>query len=273
MIAAVCRGRHRMADPTPWVFDDPYALSLVGPSWTKIQDALDSAINELALCQMRAGMVGRSRYAEDRLDQQPFSQFVILGAGLDSFAWRRPDILGRLRIFEVDHPATQAWKQERATALALPEAENHVLTSIDFDRETLREGLTHAGFEWSGPAFFSWLGVTQYLTTDAIRSTLQIIASCAPGSEIVFTYVVTPPFLDDVGADFLEAITAVATRSGEPWRTYLSPSEAEALVECEGGLLVSEHLSRDDLHERYFTRRPDNLMPYTVLRYIAATVP
>ena len=272
MITAVSRGQHRMADTRPWIMDDPYALSLVGPAWTTIQDTLSTALREPALRQMRAGTVARSRYAEDRLFHGDFSQLVILGAGLDSFAWRRPDALGSLRVFEVDHPATQAWKLERAEALALPVATNHVFAPVELDRETLRVGLSNAGFDWSEPTFFSWLGVTQYLAMEAIRSTLRVVASCPPGSEIVFTYVVTPPFLDGLGLEFIEAISQMADGCGQPRQTRLSPPDARALVERESGLTVSEHLGRDELHKRYFANRQDDLTPYSVLRFIAAMV-
>jgi methyltransferase (TIGR00027 family) len=274
MMAAVARGGHRLTDPHPWILDDPFALSLVGPAWQEILAKLSALFPEPVRRRATAGMVVRSRYAEDRLVQGQFSQYVILGAGLDSFAWRRPDVLGSLRLFEVDHPATQAWKHERAAALALPTSEHHVFAPIDFESETLRDGLDGAGFDWSQPSLFSWLGVTQYLTKTAVLGTLRTVASCAPGSEIVFSYVPTSAFLDQVGQEFIEKITRAAVEAGEPFQTFLSPTDAEVLVgqEC-GGLKVSDHPTRDELHNRYFTGRSDGLTPHTAECLIAAVVP
>jgi O-methyltransferase involved in polyketide biosynthesis len=106
---AVARGAHRSCDQPPWVLDDPFALQLAGPRWAEIQSASEAAFPETALRQSRASVVARSRYAEDRLVSGGYRQYVILGAGLDSFAWRRAGLIGWLRLFEVDHPASQAW--------------------------------------------------------------------------------------------------------------------------------------------------------------------
>ena len=272
MMSATCRGAHRLHDAAPWVFDDPFALSLVGPAWPEILGAMATRFSEPMLRQATASMVNRSRYAEDRLLAGAFAQYVILGAGLDSFAWRRPDVLRALRVYEVDHPATQAWKRERAEALALPTSDEHVFAPVDFESETLRHGLDAAGFDWSRPTLFSWLGVTQYLTTDAIRATLRTVAGSAPGSEIVFTYVPPPPFLDELGLEFIEVVSNVAGERGEPFRTFLSPADARTLVEEHGDLEIREDLSRDDLHGRYFSDRSDGLTPYTAQRFVAAAV-
>ena len=123
------------------------------------------------------------------------TQYVMLGAGLDSFAWRRPDLLGQLRVFEVDHPASQAWKLQRVDDLGLPTHEHHVFVAVDFEVQSLRDGLDAAGFDWSQPTMFSWLGVIVYLTMDAVESTLRTVAECRSGSEVVFEYVLTEEFV------------------------------------------------------------------------------
>lgn len=271
MLSAIGRGRHRLVDPPPWVLDDPFALPLVGPAWLEINAASSVALREPLLDGVRAFLVGRSRYAEDRLAAGDFTQYVILGAGLDSFAWRRPDLLHSLRVFEIDHPSMQAWKLERAAVLALPTNDKHILAPVDFETETLRDGLGGVGFDWSQPTLFSWLGVTMYLTSDAIKDTLATVASCVAGSEIVLSYPPTLPFLDDLGKEFLEVLKRTAAGAGEPILTALRPTDAVAMLEgC--GLQVAEELSRDDLHERYFAGRTDNLTPHTVERLIAAVV-
>jgi methyltransferase (TIGR00027 family) len=272
MMAAIGRGQHRLRDPSPWVFDDPFALLLVGPAWPQIYAGITAVVREAVVREAIGFMVGRSRYAEDRLAAGRFTQYVILGAGLDSFAWRRPDVLRRLRVFEVDHPATQAWKQERLAVLALPSSERHTFTPVDFETETLPEGLDATGFDWAQRTLFSWLGVTPYLTVDAIEATLRTVASCAPGSEIVMTYTPSRPFLDDIGCEFQDTAGRLTADAGEPLLTFLSPSEAEAVIEgCR--LKVAEHPANDELYDRYFAARPDDLRPYTFERVLVAVAP
>ena len=122
-----------------------------------------------------------------------FTQYVILGAGLDSFAWRRPGALTRLTVYEIDHPATQAWKRQRAEVVALPRSDRHAFAPIDFETQTLGEGLQAARIDWAAPTLFAWLGVAPYLTADAITATLETIATAGPGSELVLTYATSGP--------------------------------------------------------------------------------
>ena len=173
---AVARGEHRLLDSAPWILDDPFALMLVGPEWRQIYDARAALHHGRVWRDARAWVVARSRYAEDRLEERPFTQYVILGAGLDSFSWRRPDLLHTLRVFEVDHPATQTWKRERIATLALPISDHHVFAPVDFETESVRDGLDAAGFDWSVPTMFSWLGVTAYLEVHAIETMLRNVA-------------------------------------------------------------------------------------------------
>jgi methyltransferase (TIGR00027 family) len=271
MMVAVSRDDHRSYDAPPWILDDPYARDLVGPSWRDIRVSCQATFREPVRRQVRASLVARSRYAEDRLVAGPYRQYVILGAGLDSFAWRHPDLLGALRLFEIDHPATQTWKRARIDDLGLAVHDEHVFAPIDFETGTLRSGLDRAGFDWSQPAFFSWLGVTVYLTTEAIEATLHTVADCGPGSEIVLSYDATASFRDDLGREMMEAESNLLASVGEPYSTLFSPTHAEALVEhC--GLEVAEHLTPDVLHDRYFLDRSDGLRPSTAERLIAARV-
>src|SRR5262245_18517058 len=183
----------------------------------------------------------RARLAEDVVQRAVAvgtPQYAILGAGLDSFAWRRPDLLGRLRVFEVDHPATQAWKRERAAAVGLPTSEHHVFVPVDFENQPLGDCLDAAGFDRSRPALFSWVGTTMYLTIDAIESTLSIVACCAPGSEIVMGYNVSPDHCDDFGREYLAAFAPVAARIGESLASSFPPESVEALI-ARCGLAVA----------------------------------
>lgn len=147
MFTAILRGQHRQTHAQPWVFDDPYALSLVGPGWPGINAQLLALFGETIFEELIGMMCCRARYVKERLTAGRFTQFVILGAGLDSFAWRRPDLLKSLRVFEVDHPASQEWKRERVRTLALPLSDRHVFAPIDFETTTLREGLDAVGFD------------------------------------------------------------------------------------------------------------------------------
>jgi methyltransferase (TIGR00027 family) len=269
---AVARGEHRLLDAAPWVLDDSFALMLVGPEWRQIYDARAALHEERVRRDARAWVVARSRYAEDRLDERRFSQYVILGAGLDSFAWRRPDLLHALRVFEVDHPATQAWKRERIAMLALPISDHHVFAPVDFETESIGAGLEAAGFDWSEPTIFSWLGVTAYLEVHAIETMLRNVALATPASEIVLTYCPPESHLDEFSREFRRTILRVAADAGEPLKTILAPADANALVErC--GLHVADHPDHDDIHQRYFATRTDGLTPHNHERLITATVP
>ena len=135
MLAAVARGLLRMEATTPWVLDDAFALLLVGPLWHELREGLFSLFPRQVIREIVAAVCTRSRYAEDRLATGAFAQYVILGAGLDSFAWRRPDLLRSLKVFEIDHPASQAWKLERVRDLALPLSDSQVFVPVDFEAE------------------------------------------------------------------------------------------------------------------------------------------
>ncbi|MGQ0620751.1 MAG: class I SAM-dependent methyltransferase [Panacagrimonas sp.] len=271
MFTAILRGQHRQLHAPPWVFDDPYALPLVGPGWPQIHAQLLALFGETIFEELIGTMCCRARYVEERLAAGHYTQFVILGAGLDSFAWRRPDLLHALRVFEIDHPASQAVKRERVQTLALPLSDRHIFTPIDFETTSLREGLDAVGFDASQCTFYSCLGVLIYLTTDAIQTLLRTVAAGAAGSEIVATYGVTPAFLDGNGKKFWDIFASVAAESGEGAQSSFAPAEMQALVEgC--GLQVAEDLSRDAQHERYFAGRSDGLTPNTVERLIAAVV-
>lgn len=269
MSAAVARGAHRLWDQPPWIFDDPFALILVGPGWEAIAAASRAAAREPVVRQGQAGVLVRSRYAEDRLAHGGHTQYVILGAGLDSFAWRHPHLRSSLTVFEVDHPATQAWKRERAASLGLPTTEGHIFAPIDFETQTLRDGLDAAGFDWARPTLFSWVGTTMYLTTASIESTLRALATSRAGSEIVMSYNPAPEFLDDIGREFLGATSPRVAAMGEPLLTFFAPTEMEALL-THCGLTVAEHPTSDDLSDRYCSGRTDGLRPYTTERLISA---
>src|SRR5215469_5651406 len=230
MLAAVARGRLRLEETPPWVLDDAFALVLVGPVWQELRERLASLLPGQVIRETSAAVCTRSRYAEDRLAAGAFTQYVILGAGLDSFAWRRPDLLRSLRVFEIDHPASQAWKLERARALALPLSDSQVFVPVDFEAESLQDALHAAGFDWGQPALFSWTGVAPYLTAEAIESTLRTIAETAADSQVVFSYLAEESVLDDVGKEFVRTYAPLAASLGEPLQPGWPVTEIERLI-------------------------------------------
>ena len=273
MMAAMSRGIHRLEVAPPWVFDDPLALIMVGPEWTTIRTEMAALFGEDLLRTSAAMLLVRSAFAEGRLDAGHFDQYVLLGAGLDAFAWRRPDRLsGGLRLFEVDHPDSQAWKRGRIEQLGLPLHPNHVFAPVDFEVETFAAGLDRVGFDWSAPTLFSWLGVVPYLTVDAVAATLQALAKAAPGSEVVLSYCVPRPEMCATGLRFHDVLMGLLDRVGEPFHTLLGAKEVEALVErC--GLTVVEHPQRDEVSARHFAGRTDGLDAIVFEQSLAARVP
>ncbi len=271
MFAAVSRGLFRMEATPPWVLDDALALVLVGPVWQELHDQLNPLFPGQVARESRAAVCARSRYAEDRLAAGAFTQYVILGAGLDSFAWRRPDLLRSVRVFEVDHPASQAWKLERVGDLALPLSDSQVFVPVDFEAEPLRDALRTAGFDWGQPALFSWTGVAPYLTAQAIESTLRTTAGAARGSEVVFSYRAEESVLDGVGREFIRIYAPLAASVGEPLQPGWPVIEIERLI-SRCGLKVVDHPARADLEQQYFADRTDGLRPYNVETLVTARV-
>ncbi|MVU83844.1 SAM-dependent methyltransferase [Nocardia sp. ET3-3] len=271
MFAAISRGLFRLETAAPWVLDDVLALVLVGPGWRELRERYDPMFPESVRLEARAAVCTRSRYAEDRLGAGGFGQYVILGAGLDSFAWRRPDLVGSVTVFEVDHPASQGWKLERVRELGLPVSESQVFVPVDFEAEPVRDALGAAGFDWGEPAMFCWTGVAPYLTAQAIESTLRMVAAAAPGSEVVFSYLAEDAALDDAGAEYARIYTPIAASVGEPLQPGWPVSEIEKLVSRCGPKVV-DHPTRADLQQRYFADRTDGLRPYTFETLVAARV-
>ena len=184
--AAFLRAAHLTEDGNPKIFQDTLAHALVGHELaTRLENVLQQSWPPEILPVARVTMVTRARYTEDRMLQRAHAgvdQYVILGAGLDTFGYRRPDLLGALRVFEVDHPMVQSWKRERWHAVGINEPVGVQFVPVDFERESLQEGLARMGFRVEAPAFVSWLGVTQYLTPAAIQSTLDLLGSFARGA-------------------------------------------------------------------------------------------
>jgi methyltransferase (TIGR00027 family) len=258
---AMLRAAHQILDD-PRVFDDPIALRIVGEqSSSGISSAPDQYRTPIAT-YLRAFLVARSKYAEDSLAEaikRGVRQYVILGAGLDTFAYRNPYPSGTLRVFEVDHPCTQAWKRERLDAEHISMPQSLCFVPVDFEKEALEGQLLKAGVRTDEPSFFSWLGVTMYLPADAVMATMRSIAlSAARGSEIVFDYALSPSALGPGDLSDYRAMAARVAALGEPWRSAFDPDLLSADLRAMG-LTPAEDLGPDELNARFFKERTDAL--------------
>lgn len=257
----VIRASHFLHGERPLVFEDPVAFELLGP------DGRERSIRERTMgLSGGAGVVlGRARYTEDLLEEalgrSGVDQYVLLGAGMDTFAMRRQDLMGAMRVYEIDRPETQAWKRERLAQLVgeLPPALEFI--PIDFELETIAEALSRSSYRGNRPAFFSWLGVLPYLTEETILRTLESIAAVsAAGSEIVFDYRVANEFMDPRDVPLAQAGDQGTAQGGEPKRSFLNPLKFPQDV-CALGYDLIENLSAKQLGERYFAGRSDGLYP------------
>ena len=284
--AAMVRAAHLLWDAPPKIFEDTLSLQLSG---CESEAALRAQFDRLdAQLAPRVGpdfskslrrhfgpsIVARSRYLEDELEQavkRGVSQYVILGAGLDSFAYRRKDLAKIVRVFEVDHPATQAWKRDRLHDLAIELPPNLSLVPVDFEKQSLINGLRQSGYQTDAPGLFSWLGVITYLTADAIFDTLRTVAALAPGTEIIFEYGVPREMCDEEGQKHFDLMMAATADDGEPWRSFFEPDKLAEKVRELGFAEVSD-FGPDDMQARYFAGRTDGLRPTTFQHHMRARV-
>lgn len=258
VLTAVARSLCRQ-EPPPIIFDDDLALGLAGGEGPVLTERLRSEIPSSHVLAFSRWVCIRSRFTEDLVERavaRGVEQYVILGAGLDSFAYRRGDLLDRIRVFEVDHPGSQAWKRARLSELDVELPDNLIFAPVDFEHQTLREGLRAAGFEFRRSALFSWIGVTMYLTLDAIQATLATIAQCLPGTQVVLTYNQPRQSLDDLSMQVTSAFSAIAAEMGEPFVSLLLPEEIEELL-CNHGFAEIAHFGPDEARTAYLRDRAD----------------
>jgi methyltransferase (TIGR00027 family) len=259
LLTAAARALHRQ-EPPPWILDDTLALPLAGAEGMALVERVREELSPdetLGFCRW---VCVRARVAEDAVERALESgvrQYVILGAGLDSFAYRRKDLMDRLQVFEVDHPASQAWKRRRLQEIGVPEPHGLVFAPIDFERQTLEDGLRAAGFRFADPAVFSWIGVTMYLTREAISATLESVARCASGSQLVMTYNLPPGSMTAFSRRITTSLqNRVTIAAGEPFISLFKPDEIERLVERSGFVRI-EHFGPDEARRTYLGGRPE----------------
>jgi methyltransferase (TIGR00027 family) len=251
---AIRRAAHQVMDQ-PCVLNDPIAVPLLGHGFTR---DMERAMHKVAR-DFRAFMAVRSRYVEDQLAaavEQGVTKYVILGAGLDTFAYRNP--FPSLRVFEVDFPATQEWKRAMLQEASIPLPASLTFVPLDFEHKALAAALAEAGFDAQEPAFFGWLGVVPYLTLQAFRATLDAIADLPAGSGVGFDYALSPETLSPAGRIAFDALAGRVAAAGEPFQLFFTPDKLESELRSAGFQRLEQRDS-EQLNDLYFKDRADGL--------------
>lgn len=269
---ALWRALHVRADPPPHVLDDEIGLRLADPGddWRTRGDMTMPGVEGI-----RASIVARARFVEDLVAERADAgaeQYVILGAGLDTFAQRRPELASRLRVFEVDQPGTQAWKRRRLTELGYDLPPWLVFAPVDFETgDSWRERLAGAGFDPAKPTVVASTGVSMYLTDEANTATLRDIATLAPGSVYATTFLLPLDMLDEEQRRIQEFSMRNAAASGTPFLSLYAPDRLRQAA-LDAGFRTAAHVSPDDLAARYFAGREDDLRPPAAEQFLVAEV-
>jgi methyltransferase (TIGR00027 family) len=268
---ALWRAMHVQVDPPPHVLEDEIGLRLVAPDdgWRRRPD-----MDPHATSLFRASIVARARFIEDLVVEQAgrrVSQYIILGAGLDSFAQRRPEIASSLTVFEVDQPGPQAWKHRRLIELGFGIPEWLRFVPVDFEAGgSWWERLAASGFDASRPAVVASTGVSMYLTRDAIAATLRQISALAPGSTLAMTFLLPLDLADPEVRPGLQLAEKGARASGTPFISFFTPTEMLALAR-DAGFRDAQHVSAITLNQRYFAGRTDGLRTLSGEELLVAT--
>jgi methyltransferase (TIGR00027 family) len=257
---ALRRAAHQVHDAQPLVFTDPLAVRILGPDYTdEISRTPDSLRNPFSAA-LRAFVVARARLAEDTLAaavrDHGVRQYLVLGAGLDTFACRNPH--PSVRVFEVDHPSTQAWKLHMLRRAEIVPPASATFVAVDFECDFLRSKLKAAGFDESLPTVTAWLGVVPYLTADAFRATMRLLGRFSQGSAVVFDYSQPREVLPFTEQLMLDSLSARVAQAGEPFQLFFTPPQLAEELAAQG-LRVVEDLSGAEITARYMAGRKDGL--------------
>jgi methyltransferase (TIGR00027 family) len=257
---ALWRAMHVQDDPLPHVFEDEIGLRLAAPNedWRSRPD-----MHPQWTRRIRAAIVARARFVEDLVVQQAsrgVDQYVMLGAGLDTFAQRKPGLASGLGVFEVDRPGPQEWKRQRLIELGFGVPEWLHLVPVDFETDSWLERLVAAGFDRHRPAVVASTGVTMYLTRDAVMATLREVATLAAGATFAMSFLLPIDLLEAEDRPMLEWAQKGAAASGTPFATLFAPADMLDLAR-QAGLTDVQHVSGLSLGDRYFARRTDGLRP------------
>jgi len=283
--AALWRAAHLRLDAPPYVLKDDIGLRLVrdtdvltayvGPETAVGRDAwLSHPYMGERFRRFRATAVARARLVDDIVTQQVdrgHAQYVMLGAGLDSFALRRSDLMRRLSVFEVDEPGTQAWKRHRLDELGIDQPESLSFVPVDFECQSWVKEIAKAGFDRTRPAVVSCLGVTQYISVNAIEAMLRDVARLARDTVFVCGFVLPVLLIESNEREIRAETEASAAARGHPWLSFLSLDEVRGRAD-EAGFAKVSFATADDLAARYFARRDDGLRPSSSNAYLIASV-
>ena len=255
---ALWRALHIVADAKPHILEDEIGLQLINPpdDWQQRSDMKFTK-------RLRASVVARSRFIEDLIveqSKQGISQYVVLGAGLDTFAQRRQDIASKLQIYEIDQTNTLKWKQHRLIELGFGVPEFLHFVPVDFEISSWWVQLLKSGFNTRKPSVISCTGVSLYLTKDAITSTLNYISTLAPGSKLAMSFYLPLDLLNDEDKPLQELAEKGARESGTPMLSFFTPEEIVALAD-KAGFKKVKTISTKDMEKYYFKNRSDNLLP------------
>lgn len=293
IMCAFSRAYHSMYD-NPKIFDDFLArhmlteeefygiskhmadgINFFNPEQAHLYPDQESALKWVIQSQIAPTTLARSKYTEDMLENAirlGVEQYVILGSGLDTFAFRKPELLNHIKVFEIDHPSTQALKLERIKNLGWNISPNLNFIPVDFSKDSFEKALLKSSYSQHKRSFFSWLGVTYYLTKDEILNVLKTIVNISPkGSSIVFDYPNTNIFNPLNTTNRVRNMVELARSSGEPMKTGFEYSELESELE-KIGLLIYEHLTPEDIQDRYFKERTDYYSAFEDINYALAVV-
>jgi methyltransferase (TIGR00027 family) len=249
------------------IFADTLAADLLGDQAEEFVSYHRLHGSHLVLSTARAEVTCRSRYAEDSLAGaigRGVTQYVVLGAGLDSFAYRSA-LAADVAVFEVYHPATQDWKRGRLSGAGLPVPANMSFVPVDFEAESLTGKLAGNGFDASRPALVSWLGVTMYLSEPAIGAVLAEVGGFAAGTELVLDYMLPADLGDDIGSSYVEQVAPAAAEQGEPWLAFFGPEQMTSLLSAHGFGAI-RHVAQRDIGGPALWRRTDSLRPADLSR-------
>jgi methyltransferase (TIGR00027 family) len=267
------RAIHQLLDPEPRILVDPPIVDLLGRPQLEPGGEMTARMQTPGARLLRSHVVLRSRFTEDRLAEsrgRGVNQYVLLGAGYDTFFARQPEWARSMRIIEIDQPATQQDKLARICAAGLAIPPNVTFGSVDFEAESLTEGLQRHGVGFDQPTFFSWLGVTMYLTGPAIDATLAMVRTFPRGSEIVLTFASRPAAADpDAAGSAASRLAQMAAAVGEPWLSYFEPAEIVDKLQQAGFAQVSL-LTPELARCRYFIQQ--NLPPPVKASIVSAVV-
>ncbi len=255
------RAAHILLDAPPHILDDKAALLLLGDTAARQIMDREQVYRTAHASALRAHVLLRSRFAEDRLAEavaRGTAQYVILGAGFDTFAWRQPAWAKALDIYEVDQPATQGMKKSQLSKMGMATPANTHFVSIDFEHESLRDGLNRNAVSLTSRTFFSWLGVTMYLKEEAVDEVFKSISEFPAGSEIVFTFTQPPESLPGDEISFHSSLAEAVAGVGEPFVSFFTIKAMEEKLRNSGFKEIG-FLSPEEAEERYLQRRPLDL--------------